>query len=44
MKLKTYEKMRRSADERHVKEHTESYLRRFDTHGGLCQSKEIECV
>ena len=28
----------------HVKEHKENWLKHFDTHGGLCQSEEGECM
>ena len=36
------EKMKRSPDEKHIKEHTKNELRCFDTHKGFCQSMSVE--
>ena len=35
--------MKRSLDEKHIEKSTWK-MRHFDTHGGLCQSEEGECM
>ena len=37
----SYEKIGKSPEEKHIKEHME-IMRRFNTYGGICQSEEGE--